>query len=61
MRAARHPRRTVALALAIALGLGLLAAPFAAEAQPPGKVPRVGVLSPGYPPPDDPFHQRENF
>jgi putative ABC transport system substrate-binding protein len=39
---------------------GLLAAPLAAEAQ-PAKVPRVGVLSPGNPPPGDAFHQRELF
>jgi len=39
---------------------GLLAAPVAAEAQ-QGKVPRVGVLSPGNPPPGDAFHQRERF
>jgi ABC-type uncharacterized transport system substrate-binding protein len=30
---------------------GLLAAPLAAEGQATGKVPRIGVLSPGYPPP----------
>jgi putative ABC transport system substrate-binding protein len=41
--------------------LGLLAAPLAAEAQPAGKVPRVGVLSPGNPPPRDAFHQRDRF
>jgi len=40
---------------------GLLAAPLAAEAQPAGKVPRVGVLSPGNPPPRDAFHQRDRF
>jgi putative ABC transport system substrate-binding protein len=32
------------------LALALLAAPLAAEAQPVGKVPQVGVLSPGSPP-----------
>jgi putative tryptophan/tyrosine transport system substrate-binding protein len=41
--------------------LGLLAAPLPAEAQPAGKVPRVGVLSPGNPPPGDAFRQREWF
>jgi putative tryptophan/tyrosine transport system substrate-binding protein len=40
---------------------GLLAAPLAAEAQPAAKVPRVGVLSPGNPPPRDAFHQRDRF
>lgn len=38
----------------------LLAAPLVAGAQPPS-VPRVGVLSPGKPPPDDAFRQREHF
>ncbi len=33
-------------ALAVALALGVLAAPLAAEAQPAGKVPRVGLLTP---------------
>jgi putative ABC transport system substrate-binding protein len=40
---------------------GLLTAPLAAEGQPAGKVPRVGVLSPGNPPPRDAFHQRDRF
>src|SRR3989441_13089403 len=48
-------------ALVATLPPGLLAAPLAAEAQTPAKVPRVGVLSPGSPPPGDPFHQRERF
>jgi putative ABC transport system substrate-binding protein len=39
---------------------GALATPLAAEGQ-AGKVPRVGVLSPGNPPPRDAFHQRERF
>ena len=39
----------------------LLAAPLAAEAQPAGTVARVGVLSPGNPPPRDAFRQREWF
>jgi putative tryptophan/tyrosine transport system substrate-binding protein len=38
----------------------LLVAPLSAEAQ-PTKVPRVGVLSPGSPPPGDAFHQRDRF
>ena len=37
-----------------------LVAPLAAEAQ-PRSVPRVGVLSPGKPPPDDAFRQQERF
>jgi len=32
------------------MAASLLAAPFAVEAQPAGKVPRIGVLSPGSPP-----------
>jgi putative ABC transport system substrate-binding protein len=39
----------------------MLAAPLVAGAQQAGKVPRVGVLSPGNPPPGDAFHQRERF
>jgi ABC-type uncharacterized transport system substrate-binding protein len=39
---------------------GLLAAPLAAEGQ-PAKVLRVGVLSPGNPPPGDASNQRERF
>jgi len=35
------------------LALGLLAAPIAAEAQQPAKVPRIGLLTPGSP--GDPF------
>ena len=44
----------------IAVALGLLLTPLAAEAQ-RAKVPRVGVLSPGNPPPADPIRQREAF
>ena len=39
---------------------GLLAAPLTAEAQPAVKIPRVGVLRPGNPPPGD-FGHREAF
>ena len=39
---------------------GALAAPLAGEAQ-TAKPPRVGVLSPGVPPPMDPFDQRTVF
>src|SRR5215468_9946309 len=47
---------------AFVIGLGaVLAASLAAEAQQAGQVPRVGVLSPGYPPPNDPFDQRAIF
>jgi len=40
---------------------GALAVPLTAEAQRAGRVPRVGVLSPGNPPPRDAFHQRARF
>jgi putative ABC transport system substrate-binding protein len=40
--------------------LALLAVSLVADAQPPS-VRRVGVLSPGKPPPDDAFRQREHF
>ena len=45
------------------LTLGPLAVPFAAGAQTAGKVPRVGFLSWGFPPPDDPRadHFRERL
>src|SRR5258705_9323809 len=36
----------------ITLTLSLLAAPLATEAQPAGKVHRIGFLSPGFPRPD---------
>ena len=39
-----------ALRLLAGLGLGLLAAPLAAEAQPSGKAPRIGILRIGSPP-----------
>ena len=41
--------------------LALLAVPLAVEGQHTGKLPRVGVLSPGAPPPGDAFRQRELF
>jgi putative tryptophan/tyrosine transport system substrate-binding protein len=47
--------------LVVALGAGALAAPFGSFAQQHGKTPRVGVLSPGNPPPNDPFRQAEWF
>lgn len=43
------------------LALGTLTAPFVGEAQQVARVPRVGVLSPGPAPPEDPFAQREAF
>jgi len=42
------------------LTLVTLSAPLAAESQ-QAKIPRVGVLSPGNPPPGDPIRQREAF
>jgi len=48
------------IGLAVVLALGVLAAPPAAGAQ-SARVPRVGVLSPGNPPPGDPIRQREAF
>jgi putative ABC transport system substrate-binding protein len=47
--------------LIVTFGVVLLVAPFAAQPQPAVRVPRVGVLSPGHPPPGDAFHQRERF
>jgi putative ABC transport system substrate-binding protein len=35
--------------------------PLTTHAQQSGKVPRIGVLSPGNPPPGDPFRQAERF
>jgi hypothetical protein len=46
--------------LPIIFTLALLVAPLAAGAQQVGKMPRVGVLRPGNPPPGD-FSQREAF
>src|SRR5215470_15340626 len=48
------------IGLAVVLALSLLTT-LAEAQQTPGKVPRVGVLSPGKPPPDDAFHQRDRF
>jgi ABC-type uncharacterized transport system substrate-binding protein len=39
----------------------MLAAPLFVEAQQAARVPRVGVLSPGNPPPGDAFQQQERF
>src|SRR5882724_13039690 len=44
------PMTRCTLGLLVTLALGLLVAPLAAEAQPPAKVPRIGVLSTGSPP-----------
>ena len=43
------------------LGSAAAAWPLAVRAQQAAKVPRVGVLSPGNPPPGDAFRQRERF
>ena len=48
------------IGLAVVLTIGLTLASHVAEAQRP-IVPRVGVLSPGKPPPDDAFRQQERF
>jgi len=47
--------------IGLVFALGLMLASLAAKAETPAKVPRVGVLSPGNPPPGDAFHQRERF
>src|SRR5262245_32467103 len=44
--------RMTRLASVLLVSLALLAAPFAAEAQPAAKVPRIGVLLPGSPEPE---------
>src|SRR5712692_3004178 len=45
-----HNRLTIHLAILV-LTLGVLVAPLTADAQQAGKVPRIGVLSAGSPPP----------
>jgi putative ABC transport system substrate-binding protein len=44
-----------------ALGGAAMPWPLTALAQQSSKIPRVGVLSPGNPPPGDPFRQAERF
>jgi putative tryptophan/tyrosine transport system substrate-binding protein len=46
--------------IGLVLALSLTLAPLVAEAQ-RSSTPRVGVLSPGKPPPDDAFRQQERF
>jgi len=41
--------RLRALGLMLTLALGILAAPLSVNAQPPGKLPQIGVLEPGLP------------
>jgi ABC-type uncharacterized transport system substrate-binding protein len=48
------------IGLTAVLALSLMFAPHAVGAQQPS-MPRVGVLSPGKPPPDDAFRQQEHF
>src|SRR5215470_1351188 len=48
------------IGLAVVLVLSLILVPLAVEAQQAAKVPRVGVLRPGNPPPGD-FGQRDAF
>jgi len=48
------------IGLAVVLTISLTLASLVAEAQRP-IVSRVGVLSPGKPPPDDAFRQQERF
>jgi ABC-type uncharacterized transport system substrate-binding protein len=48
------------IGLAVVLTVSLTLAPLVAEAQ-RSSMPRVGVLSPGKPPPDDAFRQQERF
>jgi putative tryptophan/tyrosine transport system substrate-binding protein len=43
------------------VGAAAAAWPIPGSAQDRSKILRVGVLSPGHPPPDDPFHQAERF
>jgi putative ABC transport system substrate-binding protein len=45
---------------AVVLAVGITLVPLVAEAQRPS-IARVGVLSPGKPPPDDAFRQQEHF
>ena len=54
VRSAAGPRRH-AVTLPLALALGVLAVPLAAGGQPPGKVPRVGILRAGILPAGDLF------
>jgi len=53
-------RRAILGTLASGL-LAVFAVDLPVDAQQAPKVPRIGVLSPGNPPPRDPFHQRESF
>ena len=48
------------IGLAVILALSVTLAPLGVDAQQPAKIPRVGVLRPGNPPPGD-FGNREAF
>jgi hypothetical protein len=52
--------KQLTIAFLVSLTVFLLATPLAAEAQQVAKIPRVGVLRPGNPPPGD-LGQREAF
>src|SRR5262245_25076163 len=47
---ARSPMGRCIVGVIMLLTLGILGVPFAAEAQPPAKIPRVGILALGTPP-----------
>jgi ABC-type uncharacterized transport system substrate-binding protein len=54
-------RSTVGIIVTLALALGILWAPLASEAQPPGKIPRLGFLYSGFGPSDAAEIQRSAY